>query len=169
MRVDEAAVARRVAAGRAPQPVFALVSARLDLDPTSTIFTDAPVRPIVVTVGDSPADRRAALADVADVLICGDEELDTRVMVDTLVERGLNDIHCEGGPHLFGAMVAGGSVDELCLTISPLLEGGRGGRISAADASGAAAATAASMRLEHALVAGSTLLLRYVRPEDLRD
>lgn len=159
MRVRDDAVKRRLEAGRAPQPVFALVSARLALDPTSRIFTDAPVRPIVVTSAGSPEDRRAALAEVADVIVCGDEMLDTSVMIDRLVDRGLSDIHCEGGPHLFGTMVGQDTVDELCLTISPLLEGGSGGRITAVEAS----VPPLKMRLEHTLVAESTLLLRYLR------
>ncbi|WP_308465877.1 pyrimidine reductase family protein [Rathayibacter soli] len=159
MRVAPAAEARRLTAGLAPQPVFALVSASLNLDPKSRIFTDAPVRPIVVTTAASPADRRAALAEVADVLVCGEDDVDTAWMLRALAERGLTQVHCEGGPRLFGTMLADGTLDELCLTVSPLLEGGAGPGITGDVVPDAPM----HMRLAHALAAGDTLLLRYLR------
>jgi riboflavin biosynthesis pyrimidine reductase len=42
--------------GLAPQPVFAVVSGALALDPDAEMFTQAPVRMIVVTIGSSPQD-----------------------------------------------------------------------------------------------------------------
>ncbi|ROS30294.1 riboflavin biosynthesis pyrimidine reductase [Rathayibacter sp. PhB127] len=153
---DEAAAAR-TAAGLPPHPVFAIVSGSLDLDPGSRIFTEAPVRPIVVTTGASPERRRAELADVADVLVCGEDALDAGRMRAALVERGLGRIHCEGGPGLVGTLLAADVVDELCLTISPSLESGDAGRIARGPA------TPREMRLAHVLAAGDTLLLRYLR------
>ena len=48
----------------------------LDIDPCARVFTDAPPdrRPIVVTTERSDPSRRRALADVADVMIAGDDE-----------------------------------------------------------------------------------------------
>lgn len=159
MRVAPAAEERRMAAGLATQPVFALVSASLNLDAHSRIFSDAPVRPIVVTGSDSPADRRASLSEVADVLICGENGVDTAQMLRALAERGLTRVHSEGGPHLFGSMLADDAVDELCLTMSPRLEGRTG--LGITDSLIPAAAT--RMRLAHVLASGDTLLLRYLR------
>ena len=45
MRLDPASVQLRRANGLADQPVFAIVSGTLGLDPESTVFTEAPVRP----------------------------------------------------------------------------------------------------------------------------
>ena len=42
-------------------PRLAVVSRRIDLDLTSSAFTDAPERPVVVTTGLAPADRVAVL------------------------------------------------------------------------------------------------------------
>ena len=89
--------------------------ATLDLDPSAPIFAEAPVRPVVLTVASAPESARRALSAVAEVVDCGDgTHVDTAQMVRRLAERGLKRIHCEGGPHLFGAMVAEGTVDELC-------------------------------------------------------
>lgn len=154
---DDAAAWRR-AAGAPPHPVLAVVSGSLDLDPAARLFTEAPVRPVVVTTGRSPRARRAELSEVAEVLVCGDESLDAGRMRDTLLERGLGRIHCEGGPGLLGALLAEDAVDELCLTLSPTLEAGDAGRIARGEVP-----EAREQRLAHVLASGDTLLLRYLR------
>ena len=65
---------------------------------------------------------------------------------------------CEGGPHLLGTLVAADCVDELCLTLSPVLENGSAGRITAG-----APQTPRGMRLGHVTSAGDMLMLRYER------
>ncbi|MFC5928319.1 pyrimidine reductase family protein [Cryobacterium melibiosiphilum] len=155
--LSEADAAWRVAQGFAPQPPLAIVSGRLDLDPGHPSLAEAVVRPIVVTHAGSPVERRAALAEVADVLVCGAEVVEPRLVVAALAARGLTQILCEGGPSLVGALIEADAVDELCLTLSPVLEGGAAGRI----AHGGSAARA--MTLVHALPEGDTLLLRYAR------
>lgn len=134
------------------------MSRTLNLDPASRVFTDAPVRPVVLTVETSPQARRTALAEVADVLVCGDVDLDARAAVDALAARGLRQVHCEGGPSLFGSLLAADVVDELSLTLSPLIEGGDAIRI----VDGRLPRDRA-MRLASLLAAGDTLLLRYHR------
>ncbi len=159
MRLADDAVAWRTARGLAAQPVFALVSGRLDLDPASSVFTEAPVRPVVYTVGTAPAVRREALAIVADVVDAGDEALDPARVRDDLEARGLRRIHAEGGPSLFGALLAAGVVDELCLTLAPTIEAGAAGRIAHSDR-----AAPTGMALAGVLRSGSDeLLLRYRR------
>ena len=39
-------------------------------------------------------------------------------------------VQCEGGSHLNGALLATGCVDELDLTVSPVLAGGDGARVT---------------------------------------
>ncbi|TFD09716.1 pyrimidine reductase family protein [Cryobacterium sp. TMT1-2-2] len=157
--LSEDDAAWRVQAGLAAQPPVAIVSGRLDLEPGHPVFVDAATRPIVLTHAAAPADRRAALAAVADVVICGDEAIDPRRLVAELAARGLPQILCEGGPHLFGDLLAADRVDELCLSLAPVLVGGSAGRIAV----GEAAATRA-MELLHVLRAGDMLFLRYLRP-----
>lgn len=160
MRVSETSARWRAGNGRPEHPVFAIPSARADLDPGSRIFTEAPVRPIVFTVGSAPAERRRALAEVAEVILCGDEVLDPAVMVSALTERGLPQVLCEGGPHLHGSMLAAGVLDEMFLTVSPVLEGGGGlGRIVA----GEPAERGQHMHLVSVLTSEGFLLLRYRR------
>jgi riboflavin biosynthesis pyrimidine reductase len=158
LRVDEQDAAWRRAHGMPEQPRVAVVSSRLDLGPGHPFFTRATGRPIVVTHAASPADRRAALADVADVLVCGDDAVDPHAMVAALAEAGLPQVLCEGGPHLFGSLTEADLVDELCLSLSPLLVAGGAGRIVRG-----APEVERRMRLVHAIPAGDLLLLRYAK------
>jgi len=159
MRVDPDSEHVRTAHGLTAHPVFAIVSASLDLDPASPIFQQAPERPIVYTTELSRPDTREALSEVADVVVCGRDRVEAGAMVKDLAARGLGRIHCEGGPHLFGDLIASRELDELCLTIAPRLEAGVATRV----ASGASPIAPIGMQLAHTLVSGSTLLLRYVR------
>ena len=152
LRVDETDAAWRRSLGLASQPRVAVVSSHLALDPGLPFFTRAVERPIVVTHDAAPVERRRALAEVADVLVCGD------TMVDVRAEAGLPQVLCEGGPHLFGSLIEADRVDELCLSLSPLLVAGAAGRIARG-----APEVERRMRLVHAIPAGDLLLLRYAR------
>lgn len=138
-------------------PPIAVVSKALDLDPQSRLFTETRVPPIVVTCDASPRDVRDRLADVADVVVAGDANVDIGAALDTLAERGLGRVLCEGGPHLLGSVAAAGALDELCLTIAPLLAGGNAGRIVA----GYLPDVVEPMRLLHVLEDDGHLFLRY--------
>ena len=151
--------------GLAPHPRLAIVSSRLDLDPTAAVFTEAPVRPIVITHQRAAESARAALADVADVVVHGLDEVDLPGAVGELREAyALDQLLCEGGPHLFASLYAADLVDELCLTVSPRLAGPGPDRIIVGDP-GADMPPTTAMRLHHAIAADSALLLRYVRPD----
>lgn len=152
------AAAWRVAHGLPAQPTLAIVSGELSVAPDTAALVRAAVRPIVFTVQRSSPEKRRALSEVADVLACGGDTLDCSAMLQALAARGLRQVLCEGGPHLFGALIAADCVDELCLTLSPVLENGAAGRIAAG-----AAQTTRRMRLGHAIALGDMLMLRYER------
>lgn len=117
--------ANRERFGLAPIPPIALVSRALTLDPEWDLFSgaDPSARTIVITCASSDPARRAALAEVADVLVLGDAAVDLAAIVPALRERGLRRVLSEGGPTLFGEFTAAGLVDELCLSVSPLVAG----------------------------------------------
>ncbi len=159
LTLDKGRRSRRVARGLAPVPPLVVVSSALDLSPAHPMFTEAPVRPLILTHASSPPGRRAALGEVADVLVHGDTAVDLAAGLADLAERGLRQVLSEGGPTLFGSLVAADVVDELCLTVSPLLAGAGAGRIVAGHAS----PDPRSVRLAHLLEADGVLLTRYVR------
>jgi riboflavin biosynthesis pyrimidine reductase len=118
---------RRKAAGLTELPTFAIVSRSLDLDLSSSLFTEPPVRTVVLTDVTAPADRRADLEQYAEVVTTDGLAGHVRA----LRERGLGRILCEGGPSLFTGLLRDGLLDELCLTLSPLLAGPGPGRLAA--------------------------------------
>jgi riboflavin biosynthesis pyrimidine reductase len=158
VRLDEARREWRRGHGLDPYPRLVVASRRLALDPTNPALADAPLRPVILTCRSSPPDRRTALAAVADVLVHGDDDVDLRAALADLRERGMATLLSEGGPHLFGALTAADLVDEVCLTVSPLLAGAGAGRITAGPGTGVR-----DLELAHVLYAEDAILLRYVR------
>ncbi|MBD8043793.1 pyrimidine reductase family protein [Arthrobacter sp. Sa2BUA2] len=143
-----------------PHPGLVIVSGTLDLDPDSPLFSQAPVRPLLLTAAIAPPGRRKALEKVADVAVAGARTVEPDQAARVLAERGFDRVLCEGGPHLFGAFQAAGLVDGLCLTLSAVTTAGTAPRITA----GAPEMTPRPLELAHVLRSGDTLLLRYRSP-----
>lgn len=159
LRVTDASAGWRTAQGMAEHPVFVIVSRTLGLDPDWRIFTEARVRPIIVTSASrAVAAARARFDAVADVIAVGEDAVDLSAALDALRARGLRRLLCEGGPSLFGSLLAAELVDELCVTIAPQLNGGDAIRIVQG-----AAESAHGVDLVEVLRSGSALLLRYRR------
>jgi riboflavin biosynthesis pyrimidine reductase len=64
--------------------------------------------------------ERKKAAELADVIIAGEHDVDLAVTLDALAARGFSRVLAEGGPSLNGQLAAAGLLDELCLTLSPL-------------------------------------------------
>lgn len=143
--------------GLAPVPSIAVITSRVDLDLESAFFTEASARPVIITTDSAPSDVRHRAAQVADVLVCGAREVDAGAALEALADRGLTRVLCEGGPLLLGQLVAAGHLDELCLSLSPVIAGPERLRII----SGLPWEAPARLELAHVLTAEGTLFLRY--------
>jgi len=64
------------------------------------------------------------------VLVCGEDAVDDRRLVAQLADRGWDRLLTEGGPHLASSMVAAGVLDEVCLSVTPVVVGGTGPRMT---------------------------------------
>ena len=160
----EPMASRRAAERRAPRPRLVVVSGSLELDPTLPLFTENdlgdPV-PLVATVSSSPANRRAALEPLAELVVCGETLVDLTGLLATLNDIGARTVLCEGGPHLNHQLFAAGLVDELCVSISPTLVGGVGlGGRSLLD--GPSLAVPIRLRLHRVLSEDGFLFCRYL-------
>jgi len=153
--------------GRNPTPPIAVVSARLDLDPSSRLIASAPpsARTIVITTAQAPAERRIPLDGPAEVIVAGQETVDLKAAITALAERGHRRILAEGGPHLLARIAAAGLLDELCLTIGPVLAGPGADRILAGATS---VMPPQPLTLAHVLEDDGFLLCRYTRKDLLR-
>lgn len=129
-RLPEEIQRRRVEHGQEAQPRIAVVSASLRLDRSSALFTESDPPPLVVTAPGADRARRVELARSADVLLAGhDERVDLVAALGSLGELGARVVLCEGGPSLNAQLLADDLVDELCLSLAPLLVGGDSPRI----------------------------------------
>jgi riboflavin biosynthesis pyrimidine reductase len=135
------------ARGDDPPPI-AVVSGSLALDWGSRFFTEAEARPIVVTSAAADPERVAEAERVADVVAFG--------------ERGHRVVLCEGGPSLLAEIATADCLDELCLTVAPLLAGGESPRIL----SGPLPNAPVSLGLASVLEEDGVLFLRYLRAAD---
>jgi riboflavin biosynthesis pyrimidine reductase len=87
---------------------------------------DAPAgKVLLVTCADSLGlDQCRSALGHEQVIVVGESQVDLAAMKKALVERGLRDLLCEGGPHLLRDLLDQGVADELCLTWVPRLIGG---------------------------------------------
>jgi diaminohydroxyphosphoribosylaminopyrimidine deaminase/5-amino-6-(5-phosphoribosylamino)uracil reductase len=127
---DPQLTARIGAVVRQPRRLVFDSLARLPL--TSKLVRDARTIPLTVVVSRA-APRTAADAlstHGADVVVATGENETARVRsaLDQLGADGIGSILLEGGPHLAGAFLDAGEVDEMRLFLAPMVLGGRTAR-----------------------------------------
>lgn len=154
--------ALRLAEGLAPHPTLVVISGSADLDPVIATPHEGEGGPVmVVTTAGKPPAALAPLRDAGVEIVESDlDQIDLARVVDDLAGRGLARLLCEGGPTLHRDLLAAGLVDELSLTLSPMVVGGDGQRTTA----GAALAESLDFQLSFALLADDgTLFTSYQR------
>ena len=146
--------------GRPATPPIAVVTRKLGLDLDSRLIQGDPALPrtIVLTTRQAPADRVAAASRTADVIVVGDDHVSGWAAIEKLAELGHRRILTEGGPSLLGEIAADDRLDELCVTISPLIAGGHAGRMITSTST-----FTARLELTGLLEDDGFLLGRYVR------
>jgi riboflavin biosynthesis pyrimidine reductase len=182
---DEAQRRLRQERGLAEEPLACIVSAGLSLSPESVpLLADPAARVVILTpslagvLPGSASDKRAApdghtatgeptpagelAAPVEYVRTPHDGELDLPAALAELhVRWGVRTVMCEGGPHLNGALLAAGVVDELFLTLAPKLGGGADPQASLRIVCGPELDPPVELELREALESEGCLLLRY--------
>jgi riboflavin biosynthesis pyrimidine reductase len=149
--------AERYGPSRVP---VAVVTHSCRLDWEARLFTAPLARPLVVTVAAAPPAALARAAEVAEVVVAGDRDVDLAAALAALGDRGHRAVLAEGGPTLSAQLATAGLLDELCLTLSPRLVGGDAKRIL----DGPPVPGAPPLRLCSACEQDEFLFLRY-RPE----
>ena len=149
---------RRASRGLAPDPLACLMT-RSGKVPTEIPLLHDPHSRVIVFAGTQPelGDARAQV----ETIVLDKGELTLTTMMRRL--RSAYDVRallCEGGPTMFGALLHEGLVDELFLTVSPLLAGG--GRDPTLT-SGPGLSQPLGLALSWVLKRENTLFLRYAR------
>jgi riboflavin biosynthesis pyrimidine reductase len=114
----------RRARGRPPRPEVAVVTGQGSIDVEHPVLAS---RAVVLTSDAGAARLEGRLPPETDLVSLGPHaSLAPGRVVEKLRDRGHALILSEAGPHTFGGLLEGAAVDELFLTVSPLLSGSRG-------------------------------------------
>ena len=145
---------RRRAAGLEPAPLAVTASRSLELPVDAPLFAD-PDQPVVVLTN---SERPAPAAPGLVVERQAGETLDLSVGMATLRERyGVRALLMEGGPTLLAVMIEAHLVDELFLSLAPVLAGDTG----EPSILGGSVGDPVSLKLLSALHDDGHLFLRY--------
>ena len=148
--------------GQAEVPPIAVVTQSGVLDPNALLFTRTEVPPLILTCTRSLEDTRSRLGAVAEVIDASgplSDSVDGATVLKIFAERGLYRVLTEGGPLFLGSLIDNDLLDELCLTVAPILVGGVARRIVSGPGQ-----VHTTMRRTHVLTdAEGYLYTRYVR------
>jgi 5-amino-6-(5-phosphoribosylamino)uracil reductase len=148
---------RRTGTAQWPAPTLAIVTRSGDLPtPAEGSLFGGPDGAFVVTCADADVARMRSVAGEDRVIVAGEDDVDPVIAVAQLAARGMRRVLLEGGPSLLGRTVAAGRLDELCLTVSPLLVAGDGPRVAFGDPA------SLRLRVAHLIACDDVLLGRWL-------
>ncbi|GAB4231916.1 MAG: dihydrofolate reductase family protein [Deltaproteobacteria bacterium] len=117
----------RAAMGKDDSPMNIIVTGRGEIDTGLPVFRSATVKALIVTTtaGSRRVRERGLSASVVIREVEGGEAITARKILSTIDPhlRGKEIILVEGGPRLMGDFFAENCLDELFLTIAPLVAG----------------------------------------------
>jgi riboflavin biosynthesis pyrimidine reductase len=111
--------AAREAAGRPAEPLLATISRSLSIDPDVPFLHEPLTRAAIYTEATTPFPVDAERIEVVRLPAA----TPAAVLAD-LDARGAELVNCEGGPGLLAGLARDQVLDELLVTVSPLLVGG---------------------------------------------
>jgi riboflavin biosynthesis pyrimidine reductase len=148
--------------GQAEVPPIAVVTQGGQLDHDAKLFTRTEVPPLIFTPTQAVSETRRRLGAVAEVLDASGRQpdrVDAASVLKILAERRLFRVLTEGGPMFLSLLIENGLLDELCLTVAPILVGGVARRIATGPGE-----VHTAMRRTHLLTdEAGYLYTRYVR------
>jgi diaminohydroxyphosphoribosylaminopyrimidine deaminase/5-amino-6-(5-phosphoribosylamino)uracil reductase len=105
------------------QPLRVLIDSQLHVPASSNLF-DPPGSPLVYCARASSAVDALRLRGVEVIeRAAADGHVDLHAVLADLAQRGINELHVEGGPRLNAALLAADLVDEFLLYLAPKLIG----------------------------------------------
>jgi 5-amino-6-(5-phosphoribosylamino)uracil reductase len=155
---DERRVEIRTREGRPAQPLAVVISRSGQVPFDIPLFADDRSRVAIYGPPGLTVPESAAQVELHEAPAGGDHEL-ADVLRSLRHEHDVRSLLCEGGPTLFTALVGADLVDELFLTLAPVLVSGPELGIT----SGPALDAQVPLRLVWALESEGTLFLRYGR------
>jgi len=151
--------------GLAEYNLRVIVSGSGTINPRSAVFQHRFSPIIILTTAQASAPRIKRLRSLADAIrVCGETAIDFAEAVGWLRrEWGVERLLCEGGGELNSALFRSGLVDELHLTVCPLLLGGRAAPTIAGGPGATRLAEASALTLQSISRVKDELFLVYRR------
>lgn len=122
---DDPRLTVRLAEGPNPRPL--VLDSRLRLPPTARLLAGVS-KPLIATTAAGDGDRRAALQDAGAEIIDVPSDAEGLVhlpsLMGTLAEKGIASVMVEGGSRVLRSFMASRLVDQLVVTIAPIVLGG---------------------------------------------
>jgi riboflavin biosynthesis pyrimidine reductase len=156
----EALLELRARRGRPEQPLVVVVTTGASLDPAHPVLESGA---LVLTTEGAASRLRASVPGASEVVaVNGGDTVDLARGIDLLRDRGCPVVLTEAGPSMFGSLVASQLVDELFLTVSPVLAGRAAtARLGLVEGVELVPQTRVAGRLRSVRTHGSHLFLRY--------
>jgi riboflavin biosynthesis pyrimidine reductase len=137
-----------------------VVTTGASLDPAHPVLESGA---LVLTTEGAAARLRASVPGASEVVGANEgETVDLARAVDVLRDRNCSVVLTEAGPSMFGSLLASRLVDELFLTVSPVLAGrATTARLGLVEGVELVPQTRVAGRLRSVRTHGSHLFLRY--------
>jgi 2,5-diamino-6-(ribosylamino)-4(3H)-pyrimidinone 5'-phosphate reductase len=158
---------KRLKSGLAEYNLRIIVSGAGTIDPQAEIFRHR-FSPIIILTSErtSPPKLRRLKAIADEVKVCGQSEIDFTAALRWLRAKWkVKRLLCEGGGEVNGALFKAGLVDEVHLTLCPIIFGGRDAPTLADGAGIQRLSQAARLRLVSMKHNGDGLFLIYRRAD----
>ncbi len=151
----------RVEMGLTLAPRLAVVSTTGSFPPDQPFFSGEGPDPVIFMPENRQPDPPL---DSVEVRKIGTTEVEPGAVLESLYDDGARVVLCEGGPHLLGQLASAGLVDELFLTLAPVLVGG-----SQTGLLGGVEQMHRQMRIHHLIEGDDHLMLSYRPVENPAD
>lgn len=158
--IDDPLLTVRYAKGK--NPIRVVADSRAEISPNSRIIRTSGRVPTIIAVSESaPEKNLSRLAKhPVKILVAGKKQVDLKMLLSALKRQNIRTVLAEGGGVLNWELVSQGLVDELIITVTPYLVGGRNA-VTLLEGEGFSKMTH-RLRLHKVLRQGNEVVLHYI-------
>jgi 2,5-diamino-6-(ribosylamino)-4(3H)-pyrimidinone 5'-phosphate reductase len=161
IRVRDPEVRRkRTASGRSPHPLNVVLTSGLDLSAKCQFFEYPETEKLIITSRRAPRNRIRRFAAYGEVWVAPAPRVTPTGVLQELSKRGCKRVLLEGGGEVNYSFLAENLVDEIYVTVTPRILGGRSAP-TPVDGRGFLRATQIELELVSARRRGEEVFLRY--------
>lgn len=109
-------------------PIRVIADSQAQISPNAKVFASTSEVPAIIAVSEEASQKKTRILESkgAEVIICGSQKVDLKLLMEHLHEREVRKLMLEGGGKLNWSMFSLGLVDEIRVAIAPTVIGGSG-------------------------------------------